>query len=228
MPRALFSGIASGYDGPAQALSLFQYRRWHRFLLSKLVLTPPALVLDMASGTGALAAELAGRRGVRVVAADITLPMLRQGVHRAAAKGVRFDLVECTAEAAPFRDQAFDAVLFTYLLRYVSDVPTTIQELARLVRPGGTMSSLEFAVPRGAVYPLWRLYTDIILPLGGALWSSGWRRVGSFLGPSIRNFYRAWPEERVLEIWRNCGFLNVRAQRLSFGGAIVIWGTKAG
>ena len=226
MARTLFSGIARGYDGPAQALSLFQYRRWHRFLLGKLALAQPALVLDMASGTGALAAELAGRRDVRVVAADITLPMLRQSIHRAAAKGVRFDLVECTAEAAPFRDQAFDAVLFTYLLRYVSDVPATIRELARLARPGGTMLSLEFAVPQGPAYALWRLYTDVLLPLGGALRSPAWRRVGSFLGPSIRNFYRSWPEERLLELWRESGFLNVSAQRLSMGGAIVTWGTK--
>jgi demethylmenaquinone methyltransferase/2-methoxy-6-polyprenyl-1,4-benzoquinol methylase len=134
--------------------------------------------------------------------------------------------VECTAEAAPFADGAFDAVIFSYLLRYVADVPATLSELARALKPGGTMASLDFAVPRGIWYPLWRLYTAIGLPLGGALLSPAWRRVGSFLGPSIRGFYRRWPEERLLQIWRESGFPDAQARRLSLGGAIVIWGTK--
>jgi hypothetical protein len=89
------------------------------------------------------------------------------------------------------------------------------------------MASLDFAIPRGLAYPLWRLYTDIGLPLAGAVLSPAWRRVGSFLGPNIRRFYRRWPEDRLLRLWRDCGFADVQERRLSMGGAIVIWGTKA-
>ena len=224
-PHRLFTPIAANYDRPAQLLGLLQYRRWHDFLLSRLDLPPRARVLDMATGTGALALRLARRDGFRVTGADITRPMLLQAATRANG---RLDLVECTAEASPFADGAFDAVVFSYLLRYVADVPATLAGLARLVRPGGTMASLDFAVPRGAWYPLWRLYTAVGLPLGGALLSPAWRRVGSFLGPSIRDFYRRWPEERLLQLWRESGFPDAQAKRLSLGGAIVIWGTKQG
>ena len=224
-PRRLFSPIASNYDRPAQVLGLLQYSRWHDFLLSRLDLPPQGHVLDMATGTGALAVRLAGLDGLRVTGADITRPMLLQ---TAARSGGRVDLVECTAEAPPFADGAFDAVIFSYLLRYVADVPATLAELARALKPGGTMASLDFAVPRGIWYPLWRLYTAVGLPLGGALLSPAWRRVGSFLGPSIRGFYHRWPEERLLQLWRESGFPDAQAKRLSLGGAIVTWGTKQG
>jgi len=226
VPRHLFTPIARGYDGPAQLLSLFQYRRWHRFLISRLQLPPGARVLDMASGTGALAFDLMRRPDVNVVAADITRPMLLQAQRRASANG-RPHLVECTAEAPPFAGEGFDTVVFAYLLRYVSDLPATLRGLAHLLRPGGVMASLDFAVPRGAAYPLWRLHTDLVLPLAGALMSPGWRRVGSFLGPSIRDFYLRWPEERLLQAWRDAGFPDAQARRLSLGGALVVWGRKA-
>jgi len=243
LPRSLFSGVASTYDWPAQVLSLFQYRRWHRFLLSRLNLPqmseiarpepiqgPTVIrVLDMATGTGALALTLARRPGLRIIAADITRPMLLQAKARAARlrPPSSIDFIECTAEAVPLSEAAFDAVIFTYLLRYVADVPATLRQLARLLPPGGMMLSLDFAVPRGLAYPIWRLHTGFVLPLGGALLSPAWRRVGAFLGPSIRRFYQRWPEPRLLQLWQECGFPDVQAQRLSLGGALVMWGTKA-
>ncbi len=229
VPRTLFSGIATTYDWPAQLFSLLQYRRWHRFLLSRLQLVPPARVLDMASGTGAIALQLVQRAGIQVAACDITRPMLIKAEERIRRDGHRpaIDLVECTAEAAPFPDATFDAVIFAYLLRYVSDVPATLRGLARVLRPGATMLSLDFAVPRGPAYPLWRVHTDVVLPLGGALLSPGWRRVGRFLGPSIRQFDQRWPQHRLLELWRESGFPDVQAERLSLGGALIMWGTKS-
>src|SRR3990170_2277281 len=177
LPRRLFAPIAPGYDGPAQLLSLFQYRRWHRFLLSRLEPDPGARVLDMASGTGALAFGRLQRPGLEVVAADITRPMLLEAQGRIDRNGARpLAFVECTAEAAPFADEAFDAVVFAYLLRYVADVPATLRGLARLVKPGGAMASLDFAVPRGPAYPLWRLHTDLVPPLPAPPPPPGWRR----------------------------------------------------
>ena len=229
LPRSLFSGIAARYDWPAQIFSFLQYQRWHRFVLSRLELLPPARVLDMATGTGALALLLVERPGIEVVAGDITRPMLLQAQARTSDDGQRpaIDLVECTAEAIPFPGATFDAAIFTYLLRYVSDVPATLRELASVVRPGCTMVSLDFAVPRGLAYPLWRLHTGVVLPLGGALVSPAWRRVGGFLGPSIRQFHQRWPEHALLDLWRQAGFPDVHAKRLSLGGAVVMWGTKS-
>jgi demethylmenaquinone methyltransferase/2-methoxy-6-polyprenyl-1,4-benzoquinol methylase len=227
--RPLFSGVASSYEWASQLLSYGQYRRWHKSLVEKLVVPEPALVLDMATGTGAVAFRVVRRPQVRVVAADVTRAMLIQAQTRASRdrRPAPIDLVECSAEAMPFPDAAFDAVIFTYLLRYVSDVPATLRELTRVVRPGGMMLSQDFAVPSGVFYPLWRLHTDLVLRFGGALISPGWRRAGAFLGGSIRDFYRRWPEESLFRLWRECGFADVRAERLSLGGALIMWGTRA-
>jgi demethylmenaquinone methyltransferase/2-methoxy-6-polyprenyl-1,4-benzoquinol methylase len=83
---------------------------------------------------------------------------------------------------------------------------------------------LEFGVPRGFARPAWELYVRVGLPALGALLSPGWRRVGSFLGPSIREFHRT---HDLVELWRNAGIKDVRSRRLSLGGGIVLWGRRA-
>ena len=227
LARRVFSPIARDYDAPALVLSLFRYRAWHRFLLSRLDVPLGARLLDMATGTGAIALDLLQRPGIEVIGGDVTRAMLRRGQHRADTSGLDLQLVECTAEAPPFVECAFDAITFAYLLRYVHDVPGTLVALGRLLKPGGIMASLDFAVPRGIWYPLWRIYTDAALPAGGLLFSRDWQRVGRFLGPSIREFYRRWPEDRLLSAWRDAGFCDVRSRRLTLGGAIAIWGAKS-
>jgi demethylmenaquinone methyltransferase/2-methoxy-6-polyprenyl-1,4-benzoquinol methylase len=222
----VFSPIARDYDTPALVLSLFRYRAWHRFLLSKLDLPPGTRVLDMATGTGAIALDL-HQRGVEVVACDVTRAMLRRARERADGADIHLDLVEGAAEAPPFTDESFDAITFAYLLRYVRDVPATLEALGRLLKPGGAMVSLDFAVPHGIWYPLWRLYTGVMLPMGGRLFSRDWQHVGAFLGPNIRDFYNRWPEDRLLSAWHDAGFTNVQFRRLTLGGAVVIWGTRS-
>ena len=96
------------------------------------------------------------------------------------------------------------------------------------MRPGGTIAMLEFGVPRGVWRPLWELYVRVGLPAAGARRRRpAWREVGSFLGPSIRDFYERWPRRRLLELWRDAGIDDVRARRLSLGGGVVVWGTRA-
>jgi demethylmenaquinone methyltransferase/2-methoxy-6-polyprenyl-1,4-benzoquinol methylase len=136
------------------------------------------------------------------------------------------ELVEASAEELPFADQTFDHLTFTYLLRYVSDPAATLAELARVVRPGGVVASLEFGVPEGVARPLWEAYVGIGLPLAGRALGRGWREVGDFLGGSIRSFWARYPLERQLEWWREAGVVHVAARRLSLGGSVVVWGTK--
>ena len=132
-----------------------------------------------------------------------------------------------TTERLPFPEASFDGLTFTYLLRYVSDPVATLRELARVVRPGGTIAGLEFAVPHGVWRPFWELYVRVGLPLAGRLISPGWAEVGDFLGPSIRSFYARWPERRLLELWQGAGITGATSQRLSLGGGIVTWGRRA-
>jgi demethylmenaquinone methyltransferase/2-methoxy-6-polyprenyl-1,4-benzoquinol methylase len=226
--RRLFDGAAEGYDRAAVWLSYGQYRRWHMFLVSRLPLRRGALVLDMATGTCAVALDLVGRYGCKVVGVDLAPRMLESGRERVARAGLSesIRLVLANAEQLPFRSAAFDALTVTYLLRYVDRPADVVGEMARVVMPGGWMASLEFDLPRGVWYPLWKAHTRIVLPLASRLISSGWRAVGDFLGPSIETFVRRYPMREVASWWKAAGFSDVRWQRLSLGGAVVLWGQK--
>jgi demethylmenaquinone methyltransferase/2-methoxy-6-polyprenyl-1,4-benzoquinol methylase len=170
-----------------------------------------------------VALELVRQHGCDVVGVDQSAGMLAEARRRANG---RVRLVEGSAEALPFADGEFDALTFTYLLRYVDDPAATLRELARVVRPGGTIAGLEFGLPRGLWRPLWELWVRVGLPAAGAAIGGGWREVGSFLGPSIRGHYDDWPVPRLLDAWRAAGIDDVRARRLSVGGGIVTWGRK--
>jgi demethylmenaquinone methyltransferase/2-methoxy-6-polyprenyl-1,4-benzoquinol methylase len=185
-------------------------------------------VLDVATGTAAVAIQLARAGAREVVGVDQSREMLEAGRARVEAAGLagRVSLVEGRAESLPFGDGDFDALTVTYLLRYVDDPAATLRELARVVRPGGTVASLEFGLPRGLWRPLWELYVRIGLPAAGAIVSPGWRDVGHFLGPSIRGFYERLPLDEQLALWRAAGIADVRARRLSVGGGVVVWGTR--
>ena len=136
------------------------------------------------------------------------------------------ELVEAAVESLPFPDGAFDHLTFTYLLRYVGDPGATLVELARVVRPGGVVASLEFGVPHGVARPAWELYVRTGLPLAGRVLRNGWREVGDFLGASIRSFWDAFPPERQLELWDAAGIREVQVRRLSLGGGVVTWGRR--
>jgi demethylmenaquinone methyltransferase / 2-methoxy-6-polyprenyl-1,4-benzoquinol methylase len=222
--RALFAPLGPTYDRTAALLSFGQDPRWRRFLVSRTEAGPGATVLDVATGTGAVARELLAQKGCTVVGLDQSPQMLAEARRRLPAD---VKLVEASAEHLPFPDAAFDALTFTYLLRYVEDPAAVLRELARVVRPGGTVAGLEFAVPHGLWRPLWELYVRVGLPAAGRLISRGWADVGDFLGPSIRGFYERYPEERLLELWSDAGIREARARRLSLGGGIVTWGRRA-
>jgi demethylmenaquinone methyltransferase/2-methoxy-6-polyprenyl-1,4-benzoquinol methylase len=225
----LFAPLGPTYDRYARLLSLGQDPRWRRFLVARLVLQPDDRVLDVATGTGAVALELVEQHGCSVVGIDRSAEMLGVARRRIAARGLasKIELREARAEALPFTDASFDALTVTYLLRYVDDPAATLRELARVMRPGGTMAMLEFGVPPvAAIRALWELYVRLGLPLAGRLLSPGWYEVGRFLGPSIRDFEARLPLERQLELWSAAGLEDVRARRLSLGGGVVVWGRR--
>jgi demethylmenaquinone methyltransferase/2-methoxy-6-polyprenyl-1,4-benzoquinol methylase len=219
--RTLFAPLGPSYDRVGAALSFGQDPLWRRFLVSRL--PPGGHVLDVATGTGLVAAELL-RRGFQVTGLDQSPDMLELARTRF---GDRVELVEASAEAMPFEDESFDHLTVTYLLRYVDDPAATMRELARVVRPGGVVASLEFGVPAGPLQPLWQLYVGVGLPLAGMALQQGWREVGDFLGGSIRDFWERNPLERQLEWWDGAGIRGVEVRRLSLGGGVVMWGTRA-
>ena len=180
-------------------------------------------MLDVATGTGLVARELRERYACRVVGLDQSADMLVRARDR---NGLFVGLVRAEAERLPFPDASFDHVTFTYLLRYVDDPAATLRELARVLRLGGHLATLEFGVPRGLAYPLWWLYTRVGLPLAGWVVSARWRTVGAFLGPSIEAFYRRHPQERIDQYWRDAGLTDLRVRRMSLGGGTVMSATR--
>jgi demethylmenaquinone methyltransferase/2-methoxy-6-polyprenyl-1,4-benzoquinol methylase len=219
--RQLFAPLGPSYDRVGAALSLGQDPLWRRFLVSRL---PPdgGHVLDVATGTGLVAAQLL-RRGFSVTGVDQSPEMLAVARRRF---GDRVELVEASAEELPFPVASFDHLTFTYLLRYVADPGTTLEELARVVRPGGVVASLEFGVPGSLARPLWELYVRAALPLAGRALRHGWDEVGRFLGGSIREFWARYPLDRQLVLWRDAGVRDVHVRRLSLGAGVVLWGAK--
>ena len=218
----LFAPLAPTYDRVGALLSFGQDPRWRRFLVSRLP-RGGGHVLDVATGTGLVAERLLAE-GFRVTALDQSPEMLARA--RVRLDG-RARLVEASAERLPFGDGEFDHVTFTYLLRYVEEPGSVLAELARVARSGGTVAGLEFGVPSSPWRAPWNLWVGTGLPLAGRLLGRGWREVGDFLGPSIREHWREYPLERQLLLWRAAGLIDVRARRLSFGAGVVVWGRRA-
>ena len=217
--RELFAPLGPSYDRVGAALSFGQDPRWRRFLVERLP-RDGGHVLDVATGTGLVAAELL-RRGFEVTGVDQSPEMLARARQRF---GPRIELVESAAEQLPFDDGSFDHLTVTYLLRYVEDPGATLRELARVVRGGGMLASLEFGVPDGVARPAWELYVRACLPLAGRALRHGWAEVGEFLGGSIRTFWDRYPLERQLALWADAGIEHVEMRRLSLGGGVVMWG----
>ena len=230
--KDLFAPLPARYDRLAEVLSFGQNGRWRRAMVDQIARAPGETVLDVASGTAGVAIQLARRTTARVVGVDLTEQMLRQGNTNVARAGLarQIGLAAGRAEQLPFRDASFDALTFTYLLRYVDDPKATLAELARVVRPGGKVASLEFCVPPSPIWrAAWWVYTRAVLPLGGLV-SGGreWFVVGRFLGPNISRHYRRYSVSWTEQAWRDAGFTDVGSRLMSLGGGVVMWGTRSG
>ena len=215
----LFGPIARDYERWATALSFGQDPRWRRAMVEGLELRAGEQLLDVACGTGSVA-RLATARGCGVVALDQSAEMVAQ------ARATGLSVVRATAEQLPFPNASFDALTFTYLLRYVADPAACMHELVRTLRPGGRIAMVEFGRPRGLMGPPWWFYTRVSLPSAGALIGHGWRQVGTFLGPSIDEFHRRFPLQKLTALWTGAGLVDVRMERHSFGGGLLMWGRR--
>jgi demethylmenaquinone methyltransferase/2-methoxy-6-polyprenyl-1,4-benzoquinol methylase len=228
---AIFTGIAPQYSWMGAVMSFGQDGRWRRFMVSKVNAAPGSLVLDVAAGTGLVSRELAARKRLRVVSFDATEPMLRSGLpaNELAGLGAQITPVLGRAERLPFPDETFDALTFTYLFRYVDDPAAAMRELARVVRPGGTIATLEFHVPEQPLLRAgWYAYTRGALPVIGSLAGRAWRETGRFLGPSISRFDARAPLPEQVRWWQDAGVRHVRSRVMSLGAGVVVWGVKGG
>jgi len=228
--RALFAPLGGDYDRLAAILSFAQDPRWRRFLVEHVPVGADARVLDVATGTGAIARALVRRYGCRVVGVDQSPQMLEGARERIGKAGLsdRIELRLGSAEEVDLGEASFDALTSGYLLRYLDDPLATMTSLLRLVKPGGPFALLDFSVPPNtAARALWHLYTGVGLPVLGRLVSPGWADVGRYLRPSITAFDAAYPPPALRELLLEAGAANVNTRRLSLGGGLVAWGVRA-
>jgi demethylmenaquinone methyltransferase/2-methoxy-6-polyprenyl-1,4-benzoquinol methylase len=221
----MFSRIARRYDLMNRVMTAGQDVRWREEVISRATIPPKGRLLDLGAGTGDLAFE--GLRQVptcRALAADFTLEMMNVGRDsRTSASRQTVDWAAADAQCLPFPDETFDAVVSAFLLRNVSDVPNSLKEQYRVLKPGGRIVCLDTTPPpHSALSPLIYFYLRIVIPLLGGL-IAGQREAYQYLPASTENFLEA---ERLAARLMSAGFQHVGFRRRMFGAVAIHWGLK--
>lgn len=224
--KKLFSSIAARYDLLNTILSFNCHKRWRCFAADKCNLQENGVALDAAAGTLDISIELSkavGQNG-SVSAVDFCLPMLDAGLPKLKKRDIRnISVVQGNAEHLPFPSEVFDAATIGFALRNVSSVGNTIAEMARVVKSGGKVVSLELAKPEGAVFKnIYNMYFYRILPMIGGLFN-GRLEPYAYLPASLKSFYS---REELAQIMRDAGLQDVRVYNLTGGIVAVHVGTK--
>jgi len=224
--RGVFDSVADRYDLMNDLMSGGLHRAWKRFALGLARLRPGQRALDIAGGTGDLAAGLARQVGDAglVVLADINASMLEHGRDRLIDEGFVGNLryVQANAECLPFADGSFHCVTIAFGLRNVTDKPAALASMHRVLKPGGQLLVLEFSHPLPALRPLYEAYSFRVLPLLGKLVAHD-EASYRYLAESIRMHP---DQETLLSMMRAAGLEDCRYHNLSAGIVAVHRGYK--
>lgn len=213
--QTMFGRIVPRYDRLNRLMSFGMDAGWRR-LAAEAVEPAGKRVLDLGTGTGDLARELARRGAAAVVGADFTPAMLTVASHRYG--GGPYAWLAADGHRLPLRDASFDALTNAFVLRNLVDLPATLAEMARVLRPGGRLACLDMTQPPpGPFAALYRLYFNMLLP-PVAGWLSGDRAAYRYLPASLQGFPDA---EALAGRIGAAGFRDVRYRRLG-GGAVAL------
>ncbi len=220
----LFAAIAPKYDLLNSVISLGRHKKWRRTAVAMLELCPGDSAIDVATGTGDFAIDLARavKESGRVVASDFCRPMLDLAAPKVAPYEA-IELVEANAEHLPFEPDTFDCATIGFALRNVASVPATIAEMTRVTKPGGRVVSLEMVRPtRLVITPLWRLYFFKIMPKIAQAFGAE-REPYDYLPQSVARFHS---REELAEVFRECGLVQVTSRALMLGLVCIHMGIK--
>lgn len=221
----MFDKISGNYDGLNRVISLGRDVGWRRKVVGIVDEKSPASVLDIATGTGDLAIELARTGASRIVGLDISKGMLEIGKKKVIEKALtdRITMVVGDSEALPFRDASFDAITVAFGVRNFEDLEKGLSEILRVLKPGGTLVVLETSVPANWICRLgYNLYTRHLLPLIGK-WFSKDRSAYSYLSESAA----AFPHGRAFNnILGKIGFIGMEHKPQTLGVASIYVATK--
>ena len=216
--RRVFASIARRYDLMNDLMSLGIHRLWKRTLVRLADARPGQVIVDLAGGTGDVAARLAAPDRT-VVVCDPSLPMMQVGLER----GHRHvGWLAGTGECIPLADASVDTLTIAFGIRNVTHLDAALAEVRRVLRPGGRFLCLEFSTPWAAVRPFYDLFSFAVIPRLGA-WIARSPEAYQYLVESIRRF----PDQRAFcARLERAGFVDVRFRDLSFGIACVHLGTR--
>ncbi len=224
--RDMFDAIAPRYDLLNRLLSLGIDRRWRSFAVGRLQIPPGGKVLDVASGTGDVALEIAARTpdSVRITGEDFTPGMLircREKIRRSPFAH-RIELVNAPCEAMPHPSGIFNGVTIAFGIRNVVDRPAGLREMNRVLKPGGRAVILEFSNPRSRFFRfLYHVYFRRVLPMIGGLFSR--RSAYQYLPDSVLEF----PDRETFKaMMADAGFTELEHHDLTFGIATVFVGVR--
>jgi demethylmenaquinone methyltransferase / 2-methoxy-6-polyprenyl-1,4-benzoquinol methylase len=226
--RNLFSKVPLEYDILLALLSFAQDRRWRAYVVKRANPLQDDRILDVATGTGLLAADFARvvSGNGSVVGVDLTLSMLKTARWRLQSKGLgdKVDWVLARAENLPFRDDCFGSASISLALRNVSDAKLTFREMSRTTDSGGLVISLDFARPPNRFFAIF--YYDYLLglfPLFGRMVSEAWGRTLAYLGRSI---LKARTGQQIASLLNQEGLADAVSVPLTAGIVCAVYGRK--
>ncbi len=225
--QRMFAGIAPKYDFINHLLSFNVDRRWRKVLMNRLAPVfkrSDAKLLDLCCGTGDVLIDLQSATAARVIGADFCHPMLVSAKRKAAKKGFQAPLFEGDALQLPLADNALDAISIAFGFRNLVNYPRGLEEIHRVLKPGGTLAILEFSHPTGLIVKsAYGFYSRVLLPIIGTL-ASGSREAYSYLPDSIRKFPASAELRNMMQA---AGFTDTKFELLTGGIAALHLGTKA-
>lgn len=220
--QEMFDGIAGRYDLMNRVMTMGQDQKWRKFVVQQAGVKKGDWALDLATGTGDIAALLTASCGKgRVVGGDFSLGMLMEGKQGYGELDIQW--LACDANVLPFKEESFQAVTFGYLLRNVDDSVRVLKEVFRILKPGGRVVCLDTTPPeKNLSYPLVQLYFKFGIPILGRLIARD-ESAYAYLTGSTMDFHSA---EELADCFTQAGFTNVAYKKFMLGTIGVHWGQK--
>lgn len=220
--RKMFDAIAGRYDLMNRVMTMGQDQKWRRFVVDKAGEPGTGWVLDLATGTGDIAAlSNEWYPKARVVGGDFSHNMLREAARRFRERPISWQV--CDANCLPYPSGSFESATFGYLLRNVDDSLVVLQEVHRVLKTGGRVVCLDTTPPqKNVLYPFIRLYFRFGIPLLGRMIADD-EAAYSYLTGSTMDFHSA---DELADLFQQAGFRNVGYRKFMMGTIGVHWGEK--
>lgn len=219
--RDMFARVSGRYDLLNHLLSFNLDKRWRARtveLVAPVLLRRDAQVLDLCCGTGDLLLALGAKRKAPVIGSDFCHPMLVDALHKTASRAVAYPLFEADALCLPLREKSLDLVTIAFGFRNLANYKKGLEELLRVLKPGGMAAILEFSQPPGRTFAaVYGFFSSRVLPRIGGMFS-GSREAYEYLPESIKRFPGA---EMLAREIRRAGFSRVEFERMT-GGAVAL------